>query len=237
MNNKRVKLPGFIIWLCQNGQLDEAFLLLRGADEEALKNKELGAEATARLEEMYGPYRDSFGETEPPTFKSALSQLFEVWNRLTAPAGEPNVTAADSDSDVDGGEDEEPEMNAEAKAMLQEQILMIIDHHNEVVKALRSKSVKFDAIGVQWVLSVLFKLLDVGALLSGMARKYGLSAECVHGAGNILVDWDEVYKDERLVNRFFKSANLSEEELAEMLAEVNGDAAGDEDEESEESDD
>ena len=147
--------------------------------------------------------------------------------RLTAPVGEPNVTAADSDSDED--EDEEPEMNAEAKAMLQENILMIIDHHNEVVKALRSKSVKFDAIGVQWVLSVLFKLLDVGALLSAMARKYGLSAECVHGAGNILVDWEEVYKDGRLVNRFFKSANLSEEELAEMLAEVNGDATDDED--------
>ena len=229
MNNKRVKLPGFIIWLCQNGQLDEAFLLLQGTDAEALKNKELDPEATARLEEMYGPYRDSFGEVEPPTFKNALSQLFEVWNRLTAPAGEPNVTAANSEPDEDEDEDEEPEMNAEAKAMLQEYILMIIDHHNEVVKALRTKSVKFDAIGVQWVLSVLFKLLDVGALLSAMARKYGLSAECVHGAGNILVDWDEVYKDERLVNRFFKSANLSEEELAEMLAEVNGDATDDED--------
>ena len=70
MNNKRVKLLGFIIWLCQNGQLDEAFLLLQ----------ELDAEATARLEEMYKPYRDSFGEAEPPTFKNALSQLFEVWN-------------------------------------------------------------------------------------------------------------------------------------------------------------
>ena len=62
MNNKRVKLPGFIIWLCQNGQLDEAFLLLQGADAEALKNKELDAEATARLEEMYKPNRDIFGE-------------------------------------------------------------------------------------------------------------------------------------------------------------------------------
>ena len=29
MNNKSVKLPGFIIWLCQNGQLDEAFRILQ----------------------------------------------------------------------------------------------------------------------------------------------------------------------------------------------------------------
>ena len=35
-----------------------------------------------------------------------------------------------------------------------------------------------------------------------------------------------------MVNRFFKSANLSEEELAEMLDEVNGDAADDEGDES-----
>ena len=210
MNNKRVKLPGFLIWLCQNGQLDEAFLLLQGADAEALKNKELDAEATARLKEMYGPYRDSFGEVEAPTFEKAVSEVVEVWCRLTAPVAEANVTASDREAEPDG--DEKPEMNAEAKAELQESLLMLIEAHNDVAKALHSNNVKFDAIGVQWVLSVLLKLLNVGTQISHMARLYGLSAECVHGKGNILVDWEEVCKDERLTKRFLTEEDLSEDE-------------------------
>lgn len=191
MNNKNVKLPGFIIWLTQNSQVDEAFRLLR----------EPGGEAESKLRELYAPYRDSFGEDEAPTFKDALFQLTEVWKRMTAPT-DANVSINDRDADSDGEEDENPEMNAEAKAELQEKLLMLIECHNDVMKALRSKNVKFDAIGVQWVLSVLLKLMNVGTLISHMARLYGISAECVHGKGNILVDWDEVCKDDRLAKRF-----------------------------------
>ena len=201
MNKKNVKMPGFLIWLTQNGQVDEAFQLLR----------EPGEEAESKLRELYAPYRESFGEGEAPTFKDALFQLTEVWNRLTAPT-DANVSVNDRDADSDSEEDEKPEMNAEAKAELQEKLLMLIECHNEVVEALRSKNVKFDAIGVQWVLSVLLKLLNAGTLISHMARLYGISAECVHGKGNILVDWDEVCEDDRLVERFLTEEDLSEDE-------------------------
>lgn len=214
MNNKNVKLPGFIIWLTRNDQVDEAFRLLR----------EPGGEAEAKLRELYEPYRDSFGEAEAPTFKDALFQLTEVWKRLTAPT-DANVSINDRDTGSDGEEDEKPEMNAEAKAELQEKLLMLIEAHNDVAKALHSKNVKFDAIGVQWVLSVLLKLMNAGTLISHMARLYGISAECVHGKGNILVDWEEACKDERLVKRFF----TDEEYLPEGEPE--------DDPESEESDD
>ena len=192
MNKKNVKLPGFIIWLTRNDQVDEAFRLLQ----------EPGGEAESKLRELYEPYRDSFGEDEAPTFKDALFQLAEVWKRLTAPT-DANVSINNRDAGSDGEEDEKPEMNAEAKAELQEKLLMLIEAHNDVAKALHSKNVKFDAIGVQWVLSVLLKLMNVGTLISHMARLYGLSAECAHGAGNILVDWEEACMDERLVERFF----------------------------------
>ena len=198
MNKKNVKMPGFLIWLTQNGQVDEAFQLLR----------EPGEEAESKLRELYAPYRDSFGEDEAPTFKDALFQLTEVWNRLTAPT-DANVSINDRDAEPEEGE--KPEMNAEAKAELQEKLLMLIECHNDVVKALCSKNVKFDAIGVQWVLSVLLKLMNVGTLISHMARLYGISAECVHGKGNILVDWEEVCKDDRLVERFLTEENLSED--------------------------
>ena len=210
MNNKNVKLPGFVIWLAQNNQLDEAFRIIRRLDTDE-DNPEPDEEAKAQLQELYAPYRDSFGEAEAPTFDKAVSGAVEVWCRLVAPT-DANVSVNDRDADSDGDEDEKPEMNAEAKAELQEKLLMLIECHNDAVKTLRSKNVKFDAIGVQWVLSVLLKLMNAGTLISHMARLYGISAECVHGKGNILVDWDEVCKDDRLAKHFLTEEDLSEDE-------------------------
>lgn len=236
MNNKNVKMPGFIIYLAKSGQLDEAFRILQELEEDKAKRGESDEELNAKLEGLYKPYRDSFGAVEPPTFDNALSELVEFRCRLIAPLKEleeANVTAAnDRDADSDGDESEEPAMNAEAKAALKESVLMLIDAHNDVVKALRSKNVKFDAVGVQWVLSVLLKVMNVGALLSGMARTYGLSAECVRGAGNILVDWEDAYKDARLVRLIVEGGGLDYEsfdpkELAEALTAAERDSESD----------
>ena len=128
-----------------------------------------------------------------------MSELIEFWGRLGG-----TVNAA-----------EKPKMNAEAKAEVKEKVLMLIDFHNGVEEALRSAAARLDNKGLEALIPALIKLIDVGTVLSAVARNYGISAERVHDRAKILVDLDEAYKDSHLVRRMIRDAKFNEDASSE----------------------
>ena len=192
----------FVIWLASRDQLEEAFRLLRKLESKTDRFKDPDEETEAELaevHELYVSYSDSFDEGEAPTFEEAMSELIEFWGRL---GGTVNA-------------DEKPKMNAEAKAEVKEKVLMLIDFHNGVEEALRSAAASMDKKGLEALIPALIKLIDVGTVLSAVARNYGISAERVHDRAKILVDLDEAYKDSHLVRRMIRDAKFNEDASSE----------------------
>ena len=192
----------FVIWLASREQLEEAFRLLRKLEPKTGRfgdPDEETEEELAEVHELYVSYSDSFDEGEAPTFEEAMSELIEFWGRLGG-----TVNAA-----------EKPKMNAEAKAEVKEKVLMLIDFHNGVEEALRSAAASLDNKGLEALIPALIKLIDVGTVLSAVARNYGISAERVHDRAKILVDLDEAYKDSHLVRRMIRDAKFNEDASSE----------------------
>ena len=192
----------FVIWLASRDQLEEAFRLLRKLEPKTDRFGDPDEETEAELaevHELYVSYSDSFDEGEAPTFEEAMSELIEFWGRLGG-----TVNAA-----------QKPKMNAEAKAEVKENILMLIDFHNGVEEALRSAAASMDNKGLEALIPALIKLIDVGTVLSAVARNYGISAERVHDRAKILVDLDEAYKDSHLVRRMIRDAKFNEDASSE----------------------
>lgn len=205
MNNiqkDNVNMLDFVIWLASREQLEEAFRLLRKLEPKKGRfgdPDEETEEELAELHELYISYSDSFDEGEAPTFEEAMSELIEFWGHL---GGTVNADA-------------KPKMNAEAKAEVKEKVLMLIDFHNGVEEALRSAAARLDNKGLEALIPALIKLIDVGTVLSAVARNYGISAERVHDRAKILVDLDEAYKDSHLVRRMIRDAKFNEEASSE----------------------
>lgn len=197
-----VNMLDFIIWLASRDKLEEAFRLLRELEPKTDRFKDPDEEteaALAEVHELYVSYSDSFDEGEAPTFEEAMSELIEFWGRLD---GKVNA-------------DEKPKMNAEARAEVKEKVLMLIDFHNGVEAALRSAAASMDNQGLEALIPALMKLIDVGTVLSAVARNYGISAERVHDRAKILVDLDEAYQDSHLVRRMIRDAKFNEDAPSE----------------------